>query len=166
MTEAAHLRSLRSIPFTTEYTDGSPTGPCSLTDAEIVLDLIARDWYEDEVRTNARFAARHEGPRGATEWEIYQRMVRTRIALSKHAIKIARLEKSIKVVRGVSGSWLDVGILTRSADGETNYHCLFCDENLATFANRGGKISSEIMARLDGHVDACAMRYCLALVLV
>lgn len=62
-------------------------------------------------------------------------------------------------VRRLTGWQGKIGLITEWGHGEHHYVCVFCDDNLATFNNRGKSIPSDIIKRLERHGWECALRF-------
>lgn len=161
--EAAQLRALTTLPLNRQGhhvlqpIEGEVEPTCTLGDAATVLDLIQLDWYESTRQIKFLSGATEADP----DWCAYQRLTRMRRTLVWHAAKIKRLELSSRAVKNASSTWLSDGVLTKSKKGETTFLCVFCSHDLATFANRGGRIPDPVMKRIDTHTHQCAMRFCL-----
>lgn len=151
--------------------------PFLVGDAAVVLDLLL-DVDEDGESYFERYATTIADAVVAQPdaHERFRRMSATLRTLRAHAVAIHRAE-SPRLFAKTPQKWLAIGVRTardeyrtqypgsgsravRSHD--THYHCVICDENLATLGSGTVRtLSREFMRPIERHVDVCAMRFLL-----
>lgn len=157
--QAEKLRALREVTAPESHSDHE-FGPFAIADAEVVLDAVLEGWFD---RNDDAQHKLHEVPEA---FEHYLKLHAMRRTLLSHACSIEELEMPKSWLKGSAAAWRHIGIRTVRGEGETHYHCFFCDEDLATLGH--GTISSiakPLMRKMTNHATACAMRFLMESVL-
>jgi hypothetical protein len=158
------LKAKREIVLpTTDH--GARFNPFPVDAAEMLLDAVMVDWFEDKV-TRWGSLSTHQRD------EYSERNAQLRV-LTEHAHTIRALERCERV-----DAWIKTaGVLVqrehffkkiditqtgpRSRPTEVSFVCLHCDENLLTLGD--GNVSNVLHKRLIRHTNECALNFLIEL---